>query len=129
MSQCCGKIPSTDDVNKIRESIENRAEVEWIVEFDPPADSVEIKIDEVNHVDRITAKYDEKGYLHVIKVYTEEKIVNGDIHKEGDTHQTLSFPEQKYRISQDFDSSGKPIPGTAHITDQITKKVVWRENR
>ncbi len=129
MSPCCGKIPDNDDVKHIRESIEAKAEVEWIIELDPPADSVEIQIDEINHVDRITARYDEKGYLHITKVYTDEVTVNGITHEKGEIHQTLSFPEERYRVSQDFDPSGKPIPGTAHIFDQSKDKVVWSEKK
>jgi len=129
VSQCCGKIPSNSDIDDIRKSIidPDPTTVEWIIEFTPPADIVEVKIDETNGIDKIIAKYDQRGYLHIVKVYTEDKVTENETHEKGDTHQTLSFPEQNYRVSQDFDAHGNPIPGTAHITDQNTKTVVWRE--
>jgi len=127
LSQCCGKVPTPDDVEAIRESIESS--IEWEVVFDPPADSIEIELKEADGFDRITAHYDEKGYLHIVKVYTEEVTVNGITHEKGEKHETLSFKDQRYRVSQDFDPSGKPIPGTAHISDQTTHTVVWRESK
>lgn len=126
----CDKLDTPDDCGHTRESIENPepATIEWEIEFNPPADRVEIVVDEINGVDRITAEYDKMGMLHITKVYAEERTVNDITHEKGETHQTLSFPKENYRVSQDFDSNGVPITGTAHITDQNTQTVVWRES-
>ena len=128
MSQVCDKIPLPDDCPQIRDSIENSGNIEWIVDFGTYPDTVEVKVDTENSKDVIVARYESDGLIYIEKVYTEDMQIENGSHEKGETHRTISYPDSNYRISQDFDPDGKPIPGTAHITDQTTHTVVWNES-
>lgn len=45
-----------------------------------------------------------------------------EVKKDGTVHQTVYSPEENTRVSVDYDSTGKEVPGSLHYTDQSQDK-------
>ena len=109
MSQVCGKIPSKDDVDAIRKSIE-----EYFKQHASNAQS---------HGSRGSGQtiVSEDGTVHIISPYNQGEVIQSEVlNPDGSIHYTTINTETGVRHSYDVDQDGNITH--EHTTDQNVPK-------